>query len=126
MLVSLGKGLLCYHMKMLPPQGLVTPGRGLFPLLNKILFRNYFRFVLDIPSIVQDFAATEIQLQEGRDDKILSKADVPGRIHKPQFWQFWKETLQANSTILTTLEFGYKMPLDSWPPASELEFGKEG
>ena len=46
----------------------------------------------------------------------FSKADVPGRIAKPEFYAFWKEVLKAPESILRSLREGYSIPLKAFPP----------
>ena len=50
----------------------------------------------------------------------LEKKDVPGRISDPQFYAFWRDTLQAPEEILSSLRDGYKIPLAEYPPKSYL------
>jgi len=44
---------------------------------------------------------------------------VPGRIHKEEFFDFWKDTLKASPWVLSTLQLGYKIPFLSIPPIYE-------
>ena len=44
---------------------------------------------------------------------------VPGNIHKPEFREFWANTLNANQWVLDLLEHGYSLPFHSEPQPSE-------
>ena len=48
--------------------------------------------------------------------KLSTDKRVPGRINRPEFYYFWKETLKAPDFVLQTLRDGYRLPLKDYPP----------
>ena len=60
-------------------------------------------------------------MQQSLASSDLSKADVPGRIAKPEYYSFWKDVLQAPEPILKSLREGYSIPLKSFPPRSSFK-----
>lgn len=50
--------------------------------------------------------------------KLSTDSRVPGRIGRPEFYDFWKNDLQASDFILGTIKHGYQFPFSSIPPSS--------
>ena len=53
--------------------------------------------------------------------RLSTNIHVPANIHKPQYREFWCETLKPSRYVLDIIKFGYKLPFSSavrWiPPA---------
>lgn len=45
---------------------------------------------------------------------------VPGNIHRPEFFSFWKDTLKADPYVLDILKDGFKLPFKT-PPVHSIE-----
>ena len=50
--------------------------------------------------------------------RLTTNVEVPGNIHRPKFFKFWKVELQAPEFVLKTLSEGYSLPFTSIPPPS--------
>ena len=50
--------------------------------------------------------------------RLTTNVEVPGNIHRPKFFKFWKEVLKAPEFVLKTLSEGYSLPFSSIPPPS--------
>ncbi|XP_059079168.1 uncharacterized protein LOC131877501 isoform X1 [Tigriopus californicus] len=51
-------------------------------------------------------------------DKDAETTGVSGRIHRKEFFPYWRDTLKADDEILALLSHGYVPPLSEWPPSS--------
>ena len=50
--------------------------------------------------------------------KLSTDSRVPGRIGRPEFYDFWEKELQASDFILSTIRHGYQFPFISVPRPS--------
>ena len=50
--------------------------------------------------------------------RLSTNIHVPANIHKPQYREFWCETLKPSRYVLDIIKFGYKLPFSSEPPRS--------
>ena len=79
----------------------------------------YSHLVPSNPASVLPSQFVSLTAVEGLEAVELADREVPGRIHRPEFRKFWKETLEAPKEIVQILEEGYKLPLTEWPPSSD-------
>ena len=79
----------------------------------------YSHLVPSNPASVLPSHFVSLTAAEGHEAVELADREVPGRIHRPEFRKFWKETLEAPKEIVQILEEGYKLPLTEWPPSSD-------
>ena len=56
--------------------------------------------------------------------KLTTDVRVPGRIGRPEFYDFWKNDLKASDFVLDTIKNGYKIPFKSIPPTNFCENNK--
>lgn len=49
--------------------------------------------------------------------KLSTDSRVPGRIGRPEFYEFWKNELGACDFVLSTIKEGYKIPFKEIPPS---------
>jgi len=57
---------------------------------------------------------------EMTDDKAIPEDDFkPGNIHKAEFFNYWRDELEATPWVLNLLEKGYKIPFKSFPDEYE-------
>ena len=56
------------------------------------------------------------------DAPLQANPEVAGSIGKPQFRQFWRETLKASKSVMSIIEEGYRIPFEDGqlPPSSDL------
>ena len=50
--------------------------------------------------------------------KLTTDVRVPGRIGRPEYFEFWRDTLNAPDFVLNVIKEGYKFPFEATPPAS--------
>lgn len=72
-----------------------------------------------MPSVIPEkYSSPELQHALGKDQ--IPKAEVPGRIHKPEFRQFWEEELRPSPMVWDAICNGYRLPLSEMPPRTHL------
>jgi len=56
---------------------------------------------------------------QGDEETKVEDIFVPGMIHEVRFFDFWKTVLGASPWVLSTLQLGYKIPFETYPPEYE-------
>ena len=77
---------------------------------------DFRHFIFD--DLEEDVAKILVNNSSYVGKKLSTDSRVPGRINKPEFYDFWKNDLKANDFILDTIKYGYKIPFKNIPPAS--------
>ena len=75
------------------------------------------QFVFDLPE--EEAGVAEILVNNARyaGKQLATDRRVPGRIGKPEYFPFWRDTLKASDFILKTISEGYTFPFKSIPPS---------
>ena len=59
------------------------------------------------------------RIEQGENSCTTEDTFVPGSIHNPKNFAYWKDTLKANKWVLETLENGYALPFTTAPQQYE-------
>ena len=83
---------------------------------------NFFTKISDVANILATSSSDPMEDKKLILESALLKAPlstnvrVPGNIHRPEYFNFWKDTLKADKFVLSTLKEGYKLPFREIPP----------
>ena len=76
------------------------------------------QYTFDLPNEESDLAKVLVNNSNYVGKKLSTDSRVPGRIGKPEYFDYWRDTLKASDYILSVLQEGYKFPFDAIPPES--------
>ena len=74
--------------------------------------------VFDLPLEETELAKTLVNNADYAGKKLSTDVRVPGRIGRPEYFEFWRDELKASDFVLNVIKEGYKFPFVSAPPAS--------
>ena len=77
---------------------------------------DYRHCIFDLPEEEKDISKFLINDSQHVGAKLVTDTRVPGRLSNPEFYDFWKNELQASEFVLDTIRNGYKFPFVSEPP----------
>ena len=74
--------------------------------------------VFELPLEESELAKVLVNNANYAGKQLSTDVRVPGRIGRPEYFEFWRDELKASDFVLNVIKEGYKFPFTSMPPAS--------